>query len=129
MTPKEDEAAAKWATNSLERPAEDLLKDIYHQYNIAHSKNDPTQINRTLAYFSALLIKFSRQAEESTEKTIKLTKQLYYLTWLIAILTAILLLVTFFEFPKKTIFGNQKTNQTEQYTQQHETNKKNEIHK
>ena len=80
MTPKENEAAEKLANETLERHEKELLKDIFHQYNIAFSSNNPSQIHRTIAYFSALLIKLSRQAEKSTQKLVYLTYALLAFT-------------------------------------------------
>lgn len=119
----------KTALDLLQKSDEELLKEIFFCSSDLLSHGPTTNISRTIAHFSALLVKLSRQAEESTKQTIKLTKQLYYLTWFIAILTAILLLLGFFEFPKKSIFGNQKINQTSQYTHQNQPNKINGNHK
>ena len=57
--------------------------------------------------------KLSEQSEKSAKQTMSMTKQILCLTWVIAILTAILLVVGFFEYPKKAILGGQKNNQTD----------------
>jgi hypothetical protein len=67
---------SKAAIDSLQMSDEDLLKEIFSltkHVNVYPLSN----ISRALAYFSSLLTKLSRQAEESTNKTIKLTKQIY----------------------------------------------------
>ncbi|HBO83782.1 MAG: hypothetical protein A2073_03080 [Deltaproteobacteria bacterium GWC2_42_11] len=126
---RDRERESKEAMDSLQKSDEDLLKEIFICSNDHLAHNQSTRISRSLAYFSSLLIKLSRQAEESTKRIVKLTKILTYLTWAIAILTTILVLVTFFEFPKKTIFSNQETNQTYQKTKQNQADKPNENHK
>lgn len=118
MTPKEDEAATKLAKDSLQRHEDDLLKDIFHQYNIAFSSNNPSQIHRTLAYFSALLIKLSRQAEESTKKMIRLTWALFGLT--VALLVVAIVQIVIFKQDANT---NIHREQKQEYQQQQTENK------
>jgi hypothetical protein len=117
------------AQEAVEKSDEDILKEIFYYSSIPPSHGPQTSLNRSLAYFSSLLLKLSKQAEESTKETTNLNKRLLYLTRVIVILTAILLLVTFFEFPKVSILGNQ-TYQTHPDTQQNKTNNiKNENRK
>lgn len=86
--------STKMAKDSLEMSDEDLLRDLYHQYDIAFSKNDPAQINRTIAYFSTLLIKLSRQAEESTKENIKMQRTITKLTWAMLVVSIVLFFVS-----------------------------------
>lgn len=71
---------------------------------------------------SQLLVLLAEETEKSTNEMIKLNKRLLYLTWGIAVLTTVTLLVAFFEFPKVSILGNQRTYQTNKETQQNKTN-------
>ena len=119
MTIEENrEREAKTAIDSLQKSDEDLLKEIFLQSNYDFAPNKTDQISRTIAYFSALLIKLSRQSEKSTRKIVKLTRYLLYLTWVLAILTAVLLFVAFFEVTKKSVVSclnpNQKSEQIQQ---------------
>lgn len=82
------------AKDSLEMSDEELLRDLYHQYDIAFSKNDPAQINRTIAYFSTLLIKLSRQSEESTRENIKMQRTITKLTWAMLVVSIVLFFVS-----------------------------------
>lgn len=66
------------AIDSMEISEEDLLKKIFDSSNRGINFNATASIAHTLPYFSSLLIKLSRQATDATNKTIKLTKQLYY---------------------------------------------------
>lgn len=98
------------AIDALKMSSADILKEIFICSNDHLGHNQSTRTSRSLAHFSALLIILSRQADESTKKIVSLTKTLAYLTWVIAVFTAILLFVTFFEVPKVSIFEPQKTN-------------------
>lgn len=112
------ETAVKETKEALGKKNEDLVEEMFYLSTDRLFHPDPqTRISKTIAYFSSLLVNLSRQAEESTNKTIKLTKQICYLTWFIAILTAVILLVSFFEFPKKSIIPDLNPSQkTEQPT-------------
>ncbi|HBR22226.1 MAG TPA: hypothetical protein DD713_06625 [Nitrospiraceae bacterium] len=64
---------------------------------------------------SRLLVLLAEEAEKSAKKTEKLTGRILFLTWVIAILTAVLLFTVFFEVPKISIKLKQQPNQgTEQ---------------
>jgi hypothetical protein len=56
---------------------------------------------------ATLLVLLAEENEKSSIRIEKLTKTLTGLTWVIAILTAFLVLSVFFEFPKKGIQPNQ----------------------
>jgi len=86
------------ANESLQKSPEDLLKEIFSCSTDHFSQGSPTSISKTIAYFSSLLIILSRQAEESTNKIVKLTNTLTYLTWAIAVFTAISLIVIILQF-------------------------------
>jgi uncharacterized protein (DUF927 family) len=122
MTLKENEIAEKLATDSLERHEKDLLKDIFHQYNIAFSSNNPSQIHRTLAYFSALLIKLSRQAEKSTKRIIHLTYTMLFVSVVLLFITA-WQLITALQTTKKPIIVYLKPNEPNNQTDQKENTK------
>ncbi|RJO60294.1 hypothetical protein C4544_05385 [candidate division WS5 bacterium] len=111
------------AISSTQMSNEDIIKGIHYCSSVPPPYGDSTSLKKSIAYFSSLLFNLSRQAEESTNKTIKLTKQIYYLTWFIAILTAVLLFVGFFEFPKKRMFHDQQANQTTKNNQQDDSSK------
>lgn len=106
---RDREREAKAAMDSLQKSNEALLKEIFFYSQDAFSHGP----KRTIAYFSSLLVNLARQADESTKKIVKLTKTLTCLTWIIAILTAILLLM---EIPKKVIFKEQSTTQENKNT-------------
>lgn len=91
-----------------------LLVDI-HEEILRDDRSISENLIHAQKRLASLFVKLSRQAEESTKETTKLNKRLLYLTWVIAILTAIFLLVNFFHIPKITIFRNQATTQTEQH--------------
>jgi hypothetical protein len=91
---------AKEADDALQKPDEELLKEIFFCADDHLGHNPSTRISHTLAYFSSLLINLSRKAEESTNKMEKYTKQLLYLTWVIAFLTVVLLILGVLEFMK-----------------------------
>jgi len=110
------ERESQRADASLNMTPENILREIFYFSSRPPSEGTETALSRSLAYFSSLLIVLSRQADESTKKIVKLTATLTCLTWVIAILTAILLFVTFFEFPKYPIFGTQKIKTTIQNT-------------
>lgn len=77
---------------------------------------------------SSLLVLLAEEAEKSAKKTEKLTGRILFLTWVIAILTAVLLFTVFFKFPKISIKLNQQPNQKTEQTQQNNTNKQlNEV--
>ena len=52
---------------------------------------------------SRLLVLLAEEAAKSTEKNEKLTRRILFLTWVITVLTAVLLFTVFFEFPKIAI--------------------------
>lgn len=124
---RDRERESKEALASLQKNNEDLVKEIfyYSQDSLTHGPN------RTIAYFSSLLVNLAKQADESTQKTIKLTeetmkytKRLHHLTVAIVVLTIVLLLQWFFEFPKIKIQFSQETKQGEQNENQNSlTNK------
>lgn len=117
---KDDKASAlSKAKEALQQSDENLLRDIFHQRDIAFSKNDPSQINLTLAYFSTLLIKLSRQAEKSTKKIICLTYALFGLTFVLLVV-AIIQIIIF----KQDANTNTHNTQTQQYHQQPQTENK-----
>lgn len=97
---RDRERESKVAMDSLQKSDEDLLKEIFYSSSSPLNHNPTTTISRTIAHFSSLLIKLSRKAEESTNKIVKLTKTLTYLTWVIAIFTAISLFVIILQFIK-----------------------------
>lgn len=125
--------STKMAKDSLEMSDEDLLRDLYHQYDVAFSKNDPAQINRTIAYFSTLLIKLSRQAEESTKENIKmqrtitdLTRKLYLLTIALFFIALLQVILPFFQHPPEIKYLIQKEENNK--TLQKETNPVSKTH-
>lgn len=120
---RDREREEKEALDSLLKSDEDLLKEIFYVSSLPLDQNPVTAISRTTAYFSTLLIKLSRQSEESTKQTITLTektmdytKQLYRLTVAIVILTVVLIFQGFFEFPKITFKCPQNAKQETQNT-------------
>lgn len=120
MATKDDkEPSSRKAKEALQQHDEDLLRDIFHQYNIAYSKNDPIQINLTLAYFSALLIRISRQAEKSTRRIIDLTKALLGLT-VALLIVSIVQIVIFYQNVNTTTHREQ----TQEYRQQQKAENK-----
>ena len=92
-----------------------LLVDI-HEEILRDDRSISENLIHAQKRLASLFVKLSRQAEESTKETTKLNKRILYLTWVIAILTAIFLLVNFFQFPKITILGHQAKTQSEQNT-------------
>jgi hypothetical protein len=90
-----------------------LLVNI-HEELLRDDRSIPENLIHAQKWLASLFVKLSRQAEESTKETTKLNKRILYLTWVIAILTAIFLLVNFFQFPKITILGHQTKTQGEQ---------------
>jgi hypothetical protein len=112
---------ARLAEDVLQQSNEDILKEIFYHSSIPPHHTSDIALTRTLAYFSALLYRLSLQAEESTKKTVDMTRKLLYLTWAIVILTAILLLVGFFDFPKKSLTSDLKPNQRMEQTSQHQS--------
>lgn len=109
----------KSTIDSLQMSEEDLLKSIFESSNRGINFNAPVSIARTLPYFSSLLIKLSRQAEDSTKRVVKLTKQLYYLTWILAILAAITLFIGFLSLTKKPVITYLKPHQKNEQARQH----------
>ncbi len=88
------------ASKSLGMENKDILEKIFHCANVPPPYEIETSEKRALAYFSSLLINLSQQAEESTNKIVKLTKTLTYLTWVIAIFTAISLFIIILQLTK-----------------------------
>lgn len=116
---KADKLFTQEAMEALEMANDELVKKIFRvSMNTLRTGDGHTRVSYTMANFSALLANLARQAEESTKETTKLNKRLLYLTWVITVFTAILLLVSFFEFPKITVLGNQGINQATQHTGQ-----------
>ena len=109
----------KSAIDSLQMSEESLLESIIESSNRGIDFNPTVSIARTLPYFSSLLIKLSRQAEDSTKRVVKLTKQLYYLTWVLAILAAITLFIGFLSLTKKPVITYLKPHQKNEEAQQH----------
>jgi hypothetical protein len=107
----------KEASDSINMSEEKLLSSIFESADRGIQINPPVKIARMLSHFSALLIKLSLKTEEATNKTIKLTKQLYYLTWFIAILTAILLFVGLFQIFQKSVVAPLNPHQKNEQTQ------------
>jgi hypothetical protein len=97
------------------------LKDIFHQYNIAFSSNNPSQIHRTLAYFSALLIKLSHQAEKSTKRIIHLTYAMLFVSVVLLFITAGQLIIAS-QAAKKPIVVYLKPDEPNNKTNQRENN-------
>ena len=98
---KADKLFTQEAMDNLKMSNEEILQKIFRvSLNTLRTGDGSTRIGYTIANFSSLLVNLARQTEESTNKTIQLTKQIYYLTWFIAILTAVLLFASFFDFPK-----------------------------
>lgn len=83
---RDKEREAETAMDSLQKSDEDLLKEIFFCSNDLLSHGPTTNISRTIAHFSSLLVVLSRKAEKSTKKIVRLT-------WALFGLTAILLLV------------------------------------
>jgi len=105
----------KEVKEDLAKSEEQLLVDI-HEEILRDDRSISENLIHAQKRLASLFVKLSRQAEESTKETTKLNKRLLCLTWAIAILTAIFLLVNFLHIPKITIFKNQATTQTEQHT-------------
>lgn len=98
------------AKDALSKSNREIVELIFIESN-THRNNEVGLISRPLAYFSALLVKLSDQAE-------KLSKQLLYLTWAILAFTAIIVFLSFFEFPKISIQFHNKTNTHSENAQQ-----------
>ena len=71
------------------------------------------------AHISALMACLQVLLAEENEKS---TKRIAFLTWVIVILTAVLVLTVFFEFPKVFVQVNQKPYLSIKKTDQHEKN-------
>lgn len=112
---------SKNAEESLHKSPEDLLKEIFTVATDHKFQGQVTSTNRTIAYFSSLLVILSRQAEESTKEITKLTRTLTRLTWVIAILTFFLVITIFFDIPKISLNRQSKTNRA--IEQNHTSNK------
>ncbi len=80
------ERESKNAEESLQKSPEDLLKEIFICATDHKFQGAVTSTNKTIAFFSSLLVILSRQAEKSTKKIV-------HLTWALFGLTAALLLV------------------------------------
>ncbi len=81
--------------------------------------------NKILAELEKRNKKKDDKSEEFANKTLNTNKQLLHLTWFIAIITAILLLISFFDFPKITLLKNHKPDHATQQDEQNNTNKYN----
>ena len=67
-----------------------------------------------LAPFAALLVKLSRDADATASKTLEVTNRLYWLTWALLVLTALLLGKEALEFYEKHYFGAEQSAQTKE---------------
>ena len=63
------------------------------------------------------------------EETGKLNKRIVWLTLVMAILTAVLLFMSFFEFPKISLSRYHNADQSYQHTKQNQTNQPNKDHR
>ena len=93
------EKASEEAIKSLAMTNENILNEIFYHSDPYYSKSQ----HKTTAYFSSLLIKLSKQTEESTQKLIELaqktesyTKKLIFLTAWIIVLTVVLTVVSIY---------------------------------
>lgn len=100
---RDRERESKMGEESLQMSDEELLKEIFYCSSSPMTHNSTTTISRTIAYFTSLLVRLSRRAEESTKQNIEmqnkltnLTRQLLYLTWGLVFLTILYLCVTLF---------------------------------
>jgi len=75
--------------------------------NFIHTDPDPQSYH--LARLAKLLALLAEEAEANVKKTENATKRIEFLSWVIAILTAVLVLTVFFEFPKTTVNFPQAT--------------------
>ena len=105
MSDREDDKIQKReaedeASKAIQMSYEDIIKEIHYCATVPPPYGDSTSLKKSLAYFSSLLYKLAKQAEESTNKTVNLTNKIHNLTWFIAILTAVLLFVGILQLTK-----------------------------
>jgi hypothetical protein len=104
-----------------------IIEDMKRQKPKETARPD-TLLNYQSVQMAQLLVLLAEESEKSAKTTEKLTGRILYLTWAIAILTAVLLITSFVEFPKISLTGY-NANQFYQQTKQDQTNKPNENHK
>jgi hypothetical protein len=81
------------AMDSLQQSNEEILRTIFIVSGDKVRNDNTARISRTIAYFSSLLIKLSKQAEESARENNKMQKRITLLTWAILAISVALLVV------------------------------------
>ena len=98
-----------------------LLVDI-HEELLHDERSIPENLIHAQKRLASLSVSLARQSEEVTKQTKKLNDRLLWLTWVLVILTAILLLISFIEVPKITVLSPQRTNQENKDSHQSKLN-------
>lgn len=103
----------------LAKTPKHLLTDVHEE--LLNDNPSPEKLIHAQKRLASLFVALYQKSEESTKETMKLNRRLLYLTWAIAILTAVLLFIEIFDVPKITIFKTQATNHIDQNKSNHPT--------
>jgi hypothetical protein len=106
--PRRPAVHAVWNTNAELSPNE--LLDAIVKGAAWSTSGGQASLSYMLAPFSALLVRLSRDSDKTADKMLKATRNLFWLTWALLILTFLLLL----EEVAKDYLNNHQTQQANQ---------------